>query len=109
MLFDFYHEKDSALDTVSRNAPDSKGIDIGHFFFYNPVKPINLKTSNNQATYRLFLRTQGRFLQNYHGERAFSMLKTGLAIPKLPLAIPVHYAVFNQCYYSSPDDTPPGA
>ncbi len=93
------------IDTIENSAKTN--INVDQTYFFNIVKPINLKSNTEQQTCHLFQRTQNKFLQKYHNTRAFFHFKSEKKIPLPPKILAFHFTEFNFHHFSNPDDLPP--
>ena len=108
ILFDVFHEDNSVDYSDSKQeTPKSDDSSITHFYFCNSAKPLNLKIPGSHDSKKNLFQNQDKFLQKFHNKRAFYILKTESKLPRLPIALAVHYTVLKKCHYSSPDDYPP--
>ena len=106
-LFDVYFENNpEKLKEMQAESADNTGGQ-SKIYFVSQVNTINAKTSAQKNTGRkLQVKLHDKYIQKYHQLRNFQVLKAEVKTQTSPLILSYHYLVFENYFFTVPDDEP---
>ena len=106
-MFDVYFENNpERLEDIEAESTADSG-EQGKMFFVSQSNSISLKTSTQKDTGRkLQVKSHDKFIQKYHQQRNYQVLKAEVQTQSTPLILSYHYLVFKNYFFTSPDDEP---
>lgn len=106
-LFDVYFENNpEKLQEMQTESANNSG-EQSKMYFVNQTNTINAKTSTQKDLGRkLQVKSHDKFIQKYHQQRNYQVLKAEVQKQTTPLILSYHYLVFKNYFFTSPDDEP---
>jgi hypothetical protein len=106
-LFDHLNKNEIFSINNSNESPATKTVDLSQYYYYNPVNTSTINLANKPVPRKLFLRTQDKFVQQYHNHKTFHHSKSESVLLNTSDFIAQHLVLIKQIHYINPDDTPP--
>lgn len=106
-MFDVYFENNpDKLEEMQSESADNTG-EQGKMYFVSQTNTISAKTSTQKdAGRKLLIKSHDKFIQKYHQQRNYQVLKAEVQTQSTPLILSYHYLVFKNYFFTSPDDEP---
>ncbi len=106
-LFDMYFESDAGILEEIQNESAANAGEQGKMYFVSQTNTLNAKTASQKNTGRkLQIKSHDKFIQKYHQLRNYQVLKAEVQTQTAPLILSYHYLIFQNYFFSVPDDEP---
>ncbi len=106
-IFDIYFENNPEKLKVIQTESTDNTSEQSVIYFVAQINTFDVKTSNQKNPIRkLQVQSHDKFIQKYHQLRNFQVLKAEVQTQTSPLILSYHYLVFENYFFSSPDDEP---
>ena len=106
-MFDVYFENNpEKLKEMQAESDDTTG-EQNRMYFVSQDNSLGAKTSGQKDTGRkLQVKSHDKFIQKYHQQRNYQVLKAEVQTQTTPLILTYHYLVFKNYFFTDPDDDP---
>ena len=106
-LFDIYLENNpETLKEIQSESTDNTN-EQQHTFFASQANSSSVETSSQKDSGRkLRVKSHDKFIQKYYQLRNFQVLKAEVQTQTTPLILSYHYLVFQNYFFTNPDDEP---
>ncbi|MCD6354280.1 MAG: hypothetical protein J7L95_01915 [Prolixibacteraceae bacterium] len=106
-LLDIYFENHPLDIKQAQSKQGHSTNENGTIYFFTQVNLPNAKTPIQKIpTRKLFEKSHNKFLREYHQIRNYQVLKAENKKSKTPLIPAFHYLVFQNYFFTIPDDEP---
>ncbi len=106
-MFDVYFENNpESLEDIQSETTNNTDAQRG-LYFVSQTNTFNAKTFDQKNTGRkLLIKSHDKFTQKYYQQRNYQVLKAEVQTQTTPLILSYHYLVFQDYFFSDPDDKP---
>ena len=104
-VFDTYFNSDKL--TVENTQENEQGSAKNTVFFISQVNSVGAKLTTPKINNKRFqVKSHDKYLQKYHQIRNYQVLKAELQTQTTPLILSYHYLVFQNYFFTIPDEVP---
>lgn len=106
-IFDFYFDNEAQFVKSEKEEPEQEKTSQNTVYLISQVNTLTAKSSVQKSTNkRVQVKSHDKFLQKYHQLRNYQVLKAEVQIQTAPIILSYHYLVFQNYFFSDPDDVP---
>jgi hypothetical protein len=105
-LFDHFNKSEIFKMKETKESPAAKSVELGQFFYFNPIKISDLNRESKESGRRLFFKEQAKFLQQYHNSRILHPEQQEATPPGSSGFLAMNKALLKQIHFANPDDIP---
>lgn len=106
-LFDVYFENNPEKAKEMQTESAANSSDRTKMYFVSQTNFFSTKSSDQKDTGRkLQVKLHDKFIQKYHQLRNFQVLKAEVQTQTTPLILAYHYLIFQNYFFTIPDDEP---
>jgi hypothetical protein len=105
-LFDHFNKSENFKIKETKESSAAKSVELGQFFYFNPVKISDVNRESKESGRRLFFKEQAKFLQQHHNSRILRPEQHEANPPGSSGFLAMNKALIKQIHSSNPDDIP---